>query len=98
MTSRGVTQPYTYLGSYVNLKAGHLTSGFDVHGKLAAASTDGGHVKIWEVKRGVELMQAAWKKFTVGHAICVRFTDGENDGKVLKLMAAAGDGISAFSW
>ena len=98
-TSDQVTRPYNQFPAYENRDIGPLAAGFDVYGDLAAAVTDDGRVLMWDVKRGIELKQSAWRtKISTRDAIRLQFADGGNSDKGLRLLIAAGQGISQLSW
>ena len=94
-----MTRPCNRFSAYENRDVGHLAAGFDVHGDLAAAVTDDGRVLMWDVKRGIELKQSVWRiARATGDAIRLQFADGENNDKGLRLLIAAGTGITQLSW
>ena len=94
-----VTRPYNQFPAYKSHDIGHLAAGFDVHGDLAAAVTDDGRVLMWDVKRDIELKQSAWRTvISTRDAIRLQFADGGNSDKGLRLLIAAGQGISQLSW
>ena len=94
-----MTRPCNRFPAYENLDVGHLAAGFDVHGDLAAAVTDDGRVLMWDVKRGIELKQSVWRiARATGDAIRLQFADGGNHDKGLRLLIAAGTGITQLSW
>ena len=86
-----VTRPYNEFPAYENRDVGHLAAGFDVYGDLAAAVTDDGRVLMWDVKRGIELKQSAWRTvISTRNAIRLQFADGGSSDKGLRLLIAAG--------
>ena len=94
-----MTQPYNKFAAYENHDVGHLAAGFDVCGDLAAAVTDDGRVLMWDVKRGIELKQSAWRTVrSTREAICLQFAHGEGSDKGLRLLIAAGQGITQLAW
>ena len=98
-TPSQVTQPYNKFPAYENHDVGHLAAGFDVYGDLAAAVTDDGRVLMWDVKRGTELKQSAWRTvISTREAIRLQFADGEGSDKGLRLLIAAGQGITQLAW
>ena len=98
-TADQVTEPYNRFPAYENHDVGHLAAGFDVHGDLAAAVTDDGRVLMWDVKSGTELKETAWRTFiSTRDAISLQFADGGSGDKGLRLLIAAGQGISQLSW
>ena len=94
-----VTKPCTRFPAYENLDVGHLAAGFDVHGDLAAAVTDDSRVLMWDVKRGIKLKQLfRMDGRATRDAIRLQFADGGSNDKGLRLLVAAGTGITQLSW
>ena len=94
-----VTKPYNLFPAYENRDVGHLAAGFDVHGDLAAAVTDDGRILMWDVRRGIELKQSAWRMDRpTGDVIRVQFADAEDSNKGWRLLVAAGEEITQLSW
>lgn len=88
-----VTKPALKLPDYQNVKTEHLEAGFDVHGDYAAAATDDGHVRIWDVKDGKVKGRQVWE-----NATCLRFVKREENGGVLSLIGTAGHSIVESAW
>lgn len=85
--------------SYQNRMLGRLAAGFDVHGDLAAAVTDDSRIIIWDIKRGLKLMETERRvAASTANTACVQFMNGGQDKQVLRLMSAAGLMITEFSW
>ena len=98
-TADQVTRPYNRFPTYENRDVGHLAAGFDVYGDLAAAVTDDGRILMWDVKRGIELKHSSWRTVRATRdAIRLQFVDGGSNEKGLRLLVAAGQGISQLSW
>ena len=94
-----MTQPYNRFPAYGNRDVGHIGAGFDVYGDLAAAVTGDGRVLLWDVKRGIELKHSFWRPIiSKREAFRLQFADGEGSEKGLRLLIAAGQGISQLSW
>lgn len=85
--------------SYQNRMLGRSAAGFDVYGDLAAAVTDDCRVIIWDIKRGLKLMETKGRgAASMANDTCVQFINGGQEKQVLGLMAAAGLTITEFSW
>ena len=84
--------------SYQNRMLGRLGAGFDVYGDLAAAVTDDSRIIIWDIKRGLKLMET--ERRAAAPPTCVQFIYGGQEEQVLGLglMAGAGLTIDEFSW
>lgn len=82
--------------SHENHRLGRPSAGFDVHGDLVAAVADDRRILIWNVKNGFVLRKTDPSTTLTGNVTCVRFVSGENDGKGLRLMVAAGSAITTF--
>lgn len=66
---------------------------------MVAAVTDDRRIVLWDVKHGVELKQIKWTDLeTTGRPLYVTFAGGEDHGKGLRLMAAAGGTVKGISW
>ncbi|CAD6583707.1 MAG: hypothetical protein ASARMPREDX12_001424 [Alectoria sarmentosa] len=91
-------RPYMQFPSYQNRMLGRLGAGFDVYGDLAAAVTDDSRIIIWDIKRGLKLMET--ERRAAAPPTCVQFIYGGQEEQVLGLglMAGAGLTIDEFSW